>query len=124
MKADSSFRCVSERVSLPSLQGQQAWALPLPEQYGQSPLLSEVRGGKKNNPLSSPRGRIGCLGRCAQLRAPRPPRRQESTSGGKRESRSWMPEVEWTVGAGEERLPPVGSGGVGGGGFWPKEKRG
>lgn len=31
---------------------------------------------------------------------------------------------EWTVGSGQEKLPPVRNVKVGRGGFWPKEKRG
>lgn len=63
MKADSSFRSGVLSVSLPSLRGQLARALPLPQQCGWSPLLSEVRRGKVNNPALSPtEAGIACLG--------------------------------------------------------------
>lgn len=105
MKADGSFLRVSERVSLPSLQGPQAQALALPEPCGCSPLLSEVRRGKENNTLVTRRGRSACLGHCTQLQAcPHPPWRQES---------SW-----WRR---EKQEVDAGAGGVERG-FWPKEK--
>lgn len=122
MKADSSFRGVSERV-FPQPARPAGPALPLSEQCGRSPLLSEVRRGKENNPLLSPREAGLCAGATgtAQLWLLILPGHHRKAAGGERKSRRWMDAGGGTDCRGQgggNCLPGQRSQGKS---FWPKE---